>query len=491
MKLHPMLMSDFYKIAHRIQYPSGTKKVYSTGTFRTSRIDGVNHAVYAGGQMVMKDIHDFFEENFFKKDIQDITADYRRIISNTLGEQQPEVKHIEDLHSLGCLPVEFKDIPEGTIVPIRTPVFTIENTIDEFFWVTNFLETLISCEFWQLPTSATISLEYMKLFKHYADKTASSSDFVPFQGHDFSMRGMSSLQSAVKSGMGHLMSGFVGTDTIPAIQGLEYYYGADVEKELVGTSVPATEHSIQCCYKNDEEYIQAMLDLYPSGIISIVSDGYDFWNVIRKILPKMKDQIMARTGSPIGIDKVVIRHDSGDPVLNMIGNPDGESVEERKGIIECLYDIFGGTINEKGYIELDPHIGAIYGDAITIDRATRICEGLTAKGFATTNMVYGIGSFTYQYNTRDTLGFAIKATYTERDDEKIHIFKDPKTDDGVKKSQRGKVCVFKDWSNVIQWSDGLDTVDNKDNLLTTLYKDGRFYKETNLSEIRQRIQEVL
>lgn len=192
------------------------------------------------------------------------------------------------------------------------------------------------------------------------------------------MRGMSSLSSAVSSGMGHLLS-FVGTDTIPAISALESLYNANIENELVGTSVPATEHSIQCAYGDDMLYLKRTLsEVHPSGIVSIVSDGYDFWDVIGRVVPALKSEILARSGGPVG-DKVVIRPDSGDPVLILTGDPNGKSELERKGAVEALWDIFGGTVSEKGYKMLDSHIGLIYGDAITYDRAKEICEKLDKR----------------------------------------------------------------------------------------------------------------
>lgn len=233
------------------------------------------------------------------------------------------------------------------------------------------------------------------------------------------MRGMSSIDSAMLSGLGHVTS-FLGTDTLPVIIGAREYYN---EEGFVVGSVNATEHSVMCAGSKEGELatFKRLMEIYPEGILSIVSDTWDLWKVITEILPTLKEEIINRKG------KIVIRPDSGNPVdiicgfdkpIALYGDPISAkrfntSEEEAKGVIELLWDIFGGTINEQGYKVLDPHIGAIYGDSITIERAEQICERLKAKGFASTNVVLGIGSYTYQMNSRDTFGFAMKATYVE------------------------------------------------------------------------------
>ncbi len=481
MKLVASLLCDFYKVSHRSMYPKGTELVYSTWTPRTSRLEGVDSVVSFGFQSFLIKLNSIFKENFFDLSKEEVVAQYVRTLKYTLGVVNPDSKHIEDLHDLGYLPLKVKALPEGMIVPVRTPMLTIENTDPRFFWVTNYIETLASCELWQASTSATIANEYRKLLNRFAMETVGNTDFVPFQGHDFSMRGMSSLDSAISSGMGHLLS-FVGTDTIPAINAAEHYYKANIEKELVGTSIPATEHSIQCTYADDMKYIQAMIsEVHPTGFVSIVSDGYDFWDVVGRVLPANKDIIMARDG------KVVIRPDSGDPVLIVCGDPNGKTELERKGAVEALWDIFGGTVTEKGYKVLDSHIGLIYGDAITLQRCEAISEQLKSKGFASINCVYGIGSYTYQFNTRDTFGFALKSTLSIINGDEKLIFKDPKTDSGIKKSQKGKVAVLKDGDKIIS-IDGLNFKSEVvGNLLSTVYENGKLIKEHSLSEIRSRL----
>jgi nicotinamide phosphoribosyltransferase len=395
-----------------------------------------------------------------------------------LGSDLPTYKHLEDLHDLGYLPIKIKALPEGSVVPMRVPVLTIVNTHPDFFWLTNFIESLMSCMLWQPCTSASIAYEYRKLLNSYAEKTGIAKEFVQWQGHDFSFRGMSSLESSITSSMAHLLS-FTGTDTIPAIDTLEQYYHADAEKELIGGSVPATEHSVMCAGSQEEEfdtYKRLITETYPSGIVSIVSDTWDLWKVITEYLPLLKKEILSRDG------KVVIRPDSGDPIKILCGDVNGKTENERKGVVELLWDIFGGTITDKGFKLLDPHIGAIYGDSITLDRADSICENLMKKGFAS-QLVFGIGSYTYQYNTRDTFGTAMKATHVQIGGEGREIFKNPITDDGTKISAKGLLKVDK-VNNVFVLKDQCSVDEELSGELVDIFVDGKLVKEYSLQNIR-------
>ncbi|MEM8566228.1 MAG: nicotinate phosphoribosyltransferase [Bacteroidota bacterium] len=487
--MNTLNLADGYKVDHRNQYPEGTELVYSNWTPRKSRMPGVDKVTFFGLQyFIKKYLQEDFDRNFFDKPKQEVVAEYRRRINAYLGPDAITFEHVEALHDLGYLPVEIKALPEGTRVPLRTAMFTIKNTLPQFFWVTNFLETILSCVIWMPCTSATISLEYRKILNQYAIETGGDMEFVPFQGHDFSFRGMAGLEAAMMSGAGHLLN-FTGTDTIPAIDFLEQYYNADATKEMIGASVPATEHSVMCMGTELDEietFKRLINEIYPTGIVSIVSDTWDFWKVITEYVPQLKEQILAREG------KVVIRPDSGDPVKIICGDPEAEvGTPEYKGAVECLYETFGGTISETGYKLLDQHIGLIYGDSITLERCQQICENLKQKEFASTNVVFGIGSFTYQYVTRDTFGFAMKATYGEVNGQGREIFKDPKTDDGTKKSARGLLGVYKDANGDLEMKDRADYETEAGGELKTVYKDGQLLVEMSLAEIRDlQAQEV-
>jgi nicotinamide phosphoribosyltransferase len=483
MKTNPFLLTDYYKVGHVFQYPKNTTLVYSNLTPRNSRLKGVDEMVFFGLQYFTKEyLISYFNDNFFKQPKEKVMNDYKRRIISSLGSHLPTYEHLEKLHDLGYLPVEIKALPEGSKVPMKVPCLTVVNTLPEYYWLSNFLETLLSAIIWQPCTSATIAHEYRKLLDGYAAKTGMAPEFVQWQGHDFSFRGMSSLESAVLSAMGHLLS-FTGTDTIPAIDALEKYYGANADFELIGGSVAATEHSVMCSGSKDgevETFRRLITEVYPTGIVSIVSDTWDLWKVCTEYLTILKDEILARDG------KVVIRPDSGDPVKIICGNPDGKTEAERKGVVELLWDVFGGTTTDKGFKLLDSHIGAIYGDSITIERATAICEGLIAKGFAI-QVVFGIGSFTYQYNTRDTFGTAMKATYVVVDGEAREIFKNPITDDGTKKSATGLLQVKKENNKYVLY-DKVTWEQEKDSELKTVFKDGIILKEFTLEEVRENLK---
>jgi nicotinamide phosphoribosyltransferase len=481
--MNPLFLTDGYKTGHHQQYPKGTTLVYSNFTPRSNKYApvGCAHVVSFGQQMIMQQIHEAFEKEFFSKPKDEVCGEMKRELSMYLGTDY-DVTHFEFLHDLGYLPIAVKALPEGSLVPMKVPVLTIYNTHPDFYWITNYLETIISNLLWKPMTSATIAHEYRKVLTKWQEKTdAERGWFIDWQGHDFSMRGMDSVDAVISSGLGHLTS-FSGTDSLPAIYGARKHYGAT---EFVGGSVNATEHSVMCAGgKEDEvETFRRLLETYPTGILSVVSDTWDLWKVCTEHIVTLKEEILARDG------KLVIRPDSGDPVDILCGSESSIVLftPEGRGVIELLWNVFGGTINEQGYKVLDPHIGAIYGDSITIARADEICARLEAKGFASTNVVLGIGSFTYQYNTRDTFGFAMKATYVEVNDEGREIFKDPITDDGTKKSATGLLHVTKA-NNEYMLVDKVSWAEEDGGELQVIYYDGEFENQTTLMEIKNRLK---
>ncbi len=491
MTYSPILLKDGYKVGHKFQYPQGTTLVYSNLTPRKSRNADMNEIVFFGLQYFLKEyLIRQWNEEFFARPKDEVVKVYARRMDNYLGKDSISYQHIAALHDLGYLPLEIKALPEGSLVPMRVPVFTIKNTLPEFFWLTNMLETIMSAVLWKPATSATTAFDYLRTFTRYARETVGEDlSFVPWQGHDFSFRGMSGVEDAVMSGAGHLLS-FTGTDTIPAIDFLERFYNADCEKELIGGSVPATEHSVMCMGTQDgeiETFERLVSVVYPAGIVSIVSDTWDFWQVITEFLPKLKKKILERNG------KVVIRPDSGDPVRIIVGDPEAPvGSPEYKGAIECMWETFGGTITSKGYRLLDGHIGLIYGDSITTERQLAILEGLKAKGFASYNVILGIGSYTYEYVTRDTFGFAMKATYGEVNGVGREIFKSPKTDDGTKKSAKGLMQVYRDSATgKLALKDQCTWEQEGKGELKPVFKDGKLLVDWTLSEIRQRVKEQL
>lgn len=524
------MQKDVYKEFHSRAYHPDVTEVYANFTSRSGKLSNVENSdkvAFVGLQYFIKSYLQEEWAEFFSSDRAVAVANHKRIMSSMLG-YPVKVKYLEDLHDLGYLPLRIKALPEGTLVPYLVPPITIVNTREGFQWLTNMIETVLSCENWPIQTSATTSVAYLKVFKEFAIKTGLPLDFVPFQGHDFSFRGMFGKHAAAMSGFGHLASGLVGTDTIPAVLFAEEYYGANVDNELVGCSVDATEHSVTCSWimEGEVEFFKYLMkEQSPAGILSVVSDTWDFWTLVTDYLPQLKDEIMARDGT------LVIRPDSGDPVKILTGykiSPISEYSElfqtqveaeedvkqngyeayrwngkyygfdgdqsiqlmfcEIKGLIECLWDTFGGTTTSKGFKLLDDHIGAIYGDAITLKRQRQILQRLMDKGFAS-KVVLGIGSYSYQHVTRDTHGSAVKATSVVKNGERVAIFKDPKTDT-KKKSAKGLLKIERVDGELTLFDNVTDDEESQ-GLLEIVFEDGNLIKETSLSQIREVINEQI
>lgn len=582
-KLSPMLLTDFYKTIHHLAYVPKLDFLWSYWTLRKSRYDNLTKGVVFGHQATFKKyLIDEFNEKFFNRPLEEVVAEYKRIIANTMSVQASDTTEIEKLHKLGYLPIRVRALPEGTVANIKTPVYEFTNTVKGYGWLVNYLETYLSVNIWHPINSATVAWRYRQAVNDYFEKTVSKNavkkvvdgkiiDFTSDKLNDvgatacgdFSMRGMTSIEGACKSSAAHLLS-FTGTATIGAIPWLEQFYHCDCEKEIVGRGVPSTEHSVMSSYGREGEfecYRHLIEDVFPNGPLSMVSDTYDYWNVLTNYLPRLKNSIMKRNG------KIIIRGDSGDPcdiicgtlkgadyitvdgltedgIRNYfmkvaketypwngtcesyynvrIGNylyrvtcyhewtvdEDGEGyytdtvneveikkeeiTAEMKGTVEILWEIFGGYINDKGYKVLDEHIGAIYGDAITYERLHEIYKRLMDKGIAVNCVTLGIGSYTYQYVTRDSLGQALKATNAVVDGKEMHIYKDPATDkskgNNFKKSQKGICHVYEDENGEVVYTDEHSMNDKFDNeLLEVVFENGKMIKEYSLKEIRERL----
>ena len=547
--INSMLITDAYKLNHILMYPEGTEYVYSNFIPRSGKYMGnIDSCVVFGIQYLIKEyLINHFNENFFALSENEAVENYEKFLNSFLGKDPANVlgsEHIRSLHKLGYLPIEIRALEEGTKCPIGMPYFTIINTLPEFFWITNYLETLISNVLWLPAVSATTASIYKKeLIKHLI-KTGGMECCEPeFLIHDFSMRGMAGIDGTISSGMAHLTS-FLGSESIPAVvKAAEIYNDSNLDGVSLG--IPASEHSIECSnanfggfeegFKVDERaYIRRMLDQFPEGNLSIVCDGFDFYNFVSIICTEFKDEIKNRNG------RVVIRPDSGKPEDIIAGSIPKYSEEEyclspyskrfevdkngdiyyfiyegddkvwivpsmeEQGVYEILWNTFGGKINNKGYKVLNPCIGVIYGDSITPERQKEIYRRLENKGFSATNLVLGIGSYTYQYKTRDSLGLAMKATWCKIKGQGKELFKDPKTAIGMpKKSLRGLLGItslnggntYKCWTiseedynkNVV--SDGFGNV-FKD-WLQPVFKDGKLLRETTLFKIRENINSFI
>lgn len=426
-----LLQTDVYKFGHKDQYPPGTNKVYSYLESRGSREDGLDYTVFFGLQYYLK--------KYFSKPVTHADVDeYEEIAGGILGPSNINVTQFRQLADLGYIPLKIKAVPEGTVMPLKNALMTITNTHPDFAWLVNYVETLLM-KLWLPITVASNSYRFRRMFNGFADRTVGNRDHVPFQMHDFGYRGCGSEESAAIAGAAHLLS-FFGTDTTAAVKFLRDYYEAANCRRPIGLSVPASEHSVMCAWdgeNEDDKAIENMLDIYPSGMVSIVSDSYDLFKAITDYYcGKFKDRILARDG------KVVVRPDSGDPPNIICGDPAGETREEQFGVLRLLDEGFGSTFNEKGFREIDPHIGAIYGDAIFYERAQQILSRMAGMGYASNQIVFGSGGLLLNQWSRDTLRMAIKATYCEVNGECRLIEKVPKTDLG-KRSKKGLLQLQK------------------------------------------------
>lgn len=498
MKIYPELNIDQYKISHKPGYPKKTTNTLSTWTPRGTKIPFIQEVVVAGHQVLFVDILiNDWNNNFFAVPKAEVMERYIAYVKGTLFQASPDASHIAALHDLGYLPIEIRALDEGTIVPLRTPTMTFRATHDDFFWLPTYLETQMSNTLWPVYTAATLSHESRKNVDLYGMKTVGELSMSPWLSHNFSARGMMGSGAAALVDVGHLMS-FLGSDTVVGTMLAEQVYKVNVRDYLISGSVNALEHSTQMAgievhlkagaanrLEAELEYIKYLItEVFPTGIVSIVMDTHDYFAVISS-LNRLKDVIMARDG------KLVCRPDSSPktPLEIIVGDTLATDPLENKGTLDILWDQFGGTMTANGFKVLDSHIGVIYGDSITIQSQLNIMQAMYRKGYASTNVVFGLGSFTFQYNTRDTFGFAMKEVGIVNNGEWVSTSKDPRTDNGTKKSQHGAVAVYM-VDGKITWVDGLtmEEADNfQGNLLTVRFKDGILYNETSLQEIREKL----
>ena len=534
LKINPLLAIDAYKFGHMSMHPENIDYIYCNLTPRSMKyfnrsipaefID--NKLVAFGMQMAIQDIVQSFDDNFFHRPLAEVLSEFLATAAPFIGENAQArsilASNVTKLHKLQYLPLCIKTLPEGTISNPQIPILTIVNTIPGFGWLPNYLETYISQNTWKVATVATLSRIYRKIFEKYSALTCDNNSHIIFQGHDFSSRGMSSSEDSIKDGIGHLTQ-FWGSDSVHSAFTATTHYGFKNDLPLA-FSVPATEHSIMClgiALSSEEETFRRLLKQYNTGIIAIVSDTNDYWNTITNIAANLKDDILARQPDSMGLCKTVFRPDSGNPVeivcgvrinqlfptltldqaalqtymgssyisckegyFKVIDEDTFEQISEAqvKGSIECLWDIFGGTINSKGFKVLNPKVGLIYGDSITPQRANDILARLAAKGFASSNIVFGIGSYAYNYSTRDSLGFAIKATAAiDSDDNLIPIQKTVKTDTG-KKSACGLLHV----TPALTLIDNATRAQEATGALQVIFSNGSTNFETDFATIRER-----
>ena len=486
-KINSLLLKDFYKAVHSEMLNPGMTKSVSYYTPRKSRVNRWPKVVNFGLQMFIKNwLIDEFNENFFNRPEDEVVAEYKRVLDNAMGKDIYDINKVRKLHKLGYLPIEIISIPEGVEVPMRCPIFGITNTHDEFAWLPQALESLISAEVWYPMITATVGHTYRQIVDKYYDLTCD--DNIPHRRAlgNFDFRGDMGVDAALKAAAGWLMS-FVNTATVPAIPFMEQMYNCDCTKEEVGFGAVSTEHFVMCsnfAVDGDERtFLKRLLtELYPNTSFSCVCDSYDYWNVVENILPSLKDEIMTHNGC------FLVRGDSGD------------CVDVVTKTVFKLWELFGGTVNTKGYKVLDPHVKALYGDSITVERAEKIYQILMDNGFAASNVSLGVGSFSMHCIeedgmlkpfTRDTFSSCIKACDAVINGKEYPIFKDPKTDretgEGFKKSQRGACRVFlKDGE--LTYEDGLTYEESlKNNIMRPVFRDGKLLVDYTIKQVRNQL----
>jgi nicotinamide phosphoribosyltransferase len=483
--INPMLLIDFYKAVHAEMLPTKITKSVSYFTPRMSRVRMWNKVVMFGLQGFVKTyLIDYFNERFFERPIDEVISEYERIMDASLGKGVYGLQKIKDLHALGYLPIEIWALPEGTKVPMHVPMFCITNTHDDFAWLPQALESLISAEAWHPMLAATVGATYRDIVNKFYDETCDDSVSRNKALGSFDFRGEECTDSAIKAAAGWCLS-FVNTATVPVIPYLEKLYNCDCTKEPVAFGSPSTEHAVMCSnYAVDGDEVtllkRLLTEIYPDTSFSAVLDSYDYWNVIDNVLPQIKPEIMAHNGC------MLMRGDSGD------------CIEVVTKTVFKLWDEFGGTINSKGYKVLDPHVKAIYGDSITIQRCERIYEILKDNGFAASNVALGVGSFSFQCVeedgilkpfTRDTFSSCIKATYCEIDHKPYPIFKNPK-EGGFKKSQKGCCLVYKDDNGELCYKDEYTWKEvscNSKQELKAIFRNSELLIDDSLANIRNRL----
>ena len=481
--INPMLLCDFYKTVHSDMLNKEMTKSMSYYTPRMSRVKRWDKVVNFGLQMFIKTyLIDYFNKYFFQRPEEEVVGEFERVLNAALGKGVFSSKKIADLHRLGYLPIEIIALPEGVKVPLHVPMFGITNTHKDFAWLPQALESLISAEIWYPQITATVGATYREIVNHYYDLTCEDNVSRAKALGSFDFRGDDCLDSALKAAAGWCLS-FENTATVPAIPYIEKMFGEDCEKSPFAFGAVSTEHFVMCSnYAADGDEVtflrRLLTELYPNTSFSAVLDSYDYWNVIDNILPQIHDEIMAHNGT------MLMRGDSGD------------CVEVVTKTVFKLWEQFGGTVNSKGYKVLDPHVKAIYGDSITVQRCEEIYQILMENGFACSNVSLGVGSFSMHCIeeddqllpfTRDTFGCAIKACYAEIGGRELPVFKNPK-EGGFKKSQKGLCYVYRDDNGQLAYKDGFTASTLPEgNLLVPVFRDGKLLKDYTYQEIRNNL----
>jgi nicotinamide phosphoribosyltransferase len=456
-KLCGIRRTDAYKVGHWLQYPKSTTKIYSYEEARGGKYD---YTVFAGLQIIL----DAYLKGQFvdQEEIEAAEPFFESVFGTGKYFNRKGWEHILDEHK-GRLPIKIKAVPEGTVVPNRNVLMTVENTDDEVPWITNYVESMLLHTYYPSDI-ATLGREVKKNLAEYAAIAGEAVSM--FHLNDFGYRGAATDEDAEVGGMAHLIN-FSGTDTLVGILAAQQFYNAPV----CGYSVLAAEHSTITTHgKANESYAYAhIIDQTPDEMtVSLVCDSYDAINAVSNIFGReLREMIMKRKG------KTVIRPDSGDPI------------EMAVKTVELLYSRFGGTVNSRGYKVLDPHVGVIYGDYISPKMIDKIMHALVIdRKFAPSNLIFGMGGELLAKKSRDDLGFSFKCSCAKVGGEWRDVFKEPKTD-MFKASKRGKLRLARTKDGGFET---LPKYSGETDELVTVFCDGEIRKRWTFDEVRARAE---
>ncbi len=460
MNTNPILLTDSYKISHWQQYPEGTTNIYSYFESRGGKFD---HVVFFGLQYILKT---YLQRKITVEDIDEAEEIFSGHFGSTNIFNRPDWQRIVDEHD-GYFPAIIKAVPEGSRIPVSNVLMTVENTDPSMPWVTNYIETILS-QVWYPSTVATLSNEVHRMISAFLEATGDPAG-VDFKLHDFGFRGVSSLESAAIGGAAHLIN-FLGTDTIPAMTFLRDYYGAEGP---TGFSIPASEHSTITSWGQDNE-VEAYRNMVEKfggmPFYAVVSDSYNIYDAAKHLWgEELKTEVLNAEGT------LVVRPDSGPPTT------------VTAALIEILGDKFGFDVNEKGYKVLNPKVRMIWGDGLDIQKIYDILLTLKNNGWSADNIAFGMGGGLLQQVNRDTQKFAFKCSSAIINGEEIIVFKDPVTDKG-KISKRGRLALVNRGGQFSTPSiNDLRAFEN--NLLKTIYLNGKLLNTTTLTEIKERVND--
>lgn len=449
-----LLQTDSYKQTHWRMYPPGTTVVES---YLETRPGGeCDFSVFFGLQYLLKRY--LTGSRVTAEMIEEAHAFCR-------GHFRLDVwpragwEHILHRHD-GRLPVEIRAVPEGMRVPEGNVLLTIRNTDPACFWLTNHLETML-VQIWYPLTIATLGRVQRDLLMD-ASRKSGTPEIVPFQLHDFGYRGATSQESAALGGAAHLVH-FRGTDTLAACSLLRRFYGAD----MPGYSVPAAEHSTITAWgrQAEEEAYAHILQAFPEGIVSVVSDSYDIRHACRALWgSSLKDRVTQRAGT------VVVRPDSGDPVSVVLD------------CLRILGDAYGSITNEKGYRVLPDYLRLIQGDGITRHTLGGIVDALLEAGWSTDNLVFGSGRGLLQDCSRDTLLVAMKCSHAVVNGEGREVFKQPVTDP-TKRSLRGRLALVRDSEGELRTVNADSLPSAQEHVLEPVFRDGELLRDMQWEQV--------